>query len=628
MRALRTASMITALLIAASFHQARSAANLFRPYEPVVVVANQLPLYSGAPIQEIFVYGYVNGSWKQLAFQIDEKKNGSFLNSGNNILDGSDEICFMAVDMGDSAADHQWIADAASMVHQRYQIKAINISTEPKKVAYAYIYRSSSLTLDPAVTAYMQYVAAPPGAANDTIKARGYVLGHNTNAIADHLSLRNGTGKSADLLDRWKIRYSGMFFGNPTLIYDDTEDTALTDSVLTHKSGRIRTFRRIDFSCRLRTFSISPLSQYSIFYPYHVTTTMMQDTLKQVYGIDTLRQSFDLSDKAKNAKFYNRFNSNITIDGASDAVIKTFSDIELNWQLIQGSVGSVVSYIDSLNIGSVKEIYYRDDNTLTDPHDTGDGASYGDTGTLIANTITKLSGSFRSKQITFFLGGYHTTLPLVDSLVTQRNQPLQLSVSARTYIIPVELASFSGLVAEDVVKLSWQTTSESQNYGFEVQRQMVSGAMWETLAFVKGGGTTNESISYGYEDRPSKSGNYRYRLNQIDFDGSNAYSPVLSITLAAPSQLTLSQNFPNPFNPDTEIRFQIPVGSSRRVVLNVYNLLGQQVKALLHGTFEPGFYRAVWDGTDGNGFTTAGGVYFFSLQTDQERVLRKAIKMQ
>jgi hypothetical protein len=70
-----------------------------------------------------------------------------------------------------------------------------------------------------------------------------------------------------------------------------------------------------------------------------------------------------------------------------------------------------------------------------------------------------------------------------------------------------------------------------------------------------------------------------------------------------PKEFSLNQNFPNPFNPSTQIEYTLPFRS--KVVLKVFNILGQEVRTLVENVREAGSYLATFDGSD-----LASGVYF------------------
>ncbi|HXV12764.1 MAG TPA: PKD domain-containing protein [Candidatus Krumholzibacteria bacterium] len=83
----------------------------------------------------------------------------------------------------------------------------------------------------------------------------------------------------------------------------------------------------------------------------------------------------------------------------------------------------------------------------------------------------------------------------------------------------------------------------------------------------------------------------------------------------APSSFRLYQNHPNPFNPQTSIRFDVPAEAGRvPVTLAIYSVRGERIRTLLHEERAPGIYSVTWDGRDQNGVAVGSGVYFYSLR--------------
>lgn len=176
--------------------------------------------------------------------------------------------------------------------------------------------------------------------------------------------------------------------------------------------------------------------------------------------------------------------------------------------------------------------------------------------------------------------------------------------------LPVELVAFDGLWDGEALVLRWQTASETNNAGFEVQMQDVGMLpTWRSLGFVEGQGTTVEAQQYRYRVPKSSAGAYRFRLKQVDFDGAFAYSPEIELTTEAPHTLALSPAYPNPFNPMTRLSFSI--GSMDRATLVVYDLTGREVARLFDAVAEAGKTHAVT--FDGQGL--ASGVYQAVLHT-------------
>lgn len=80
-----------------------------------------------------------------------------------------------------------------------------------------------------------------------------------------------------------------------------------------------------------------------------------------------------------------------------------------------------------------------------------------------------------------------------------------------------------------------------------------------------------------------------------------------------PKVFTLTQNFPNPFNPTTKIIFEVPAGWTKPVTLQIFNVQGHLVKTLVEGKAAPGAHTMVWDGKDAAGEPVASGIYFYKI---------------
>jgi flagellar hook assembly protein FlgD len=81
-------------------------------------------------------------------------------------------------------------------------------------------------------------------------------------------------------------------------------------------------------------------------------------------------------------------------------------------------------------------------------------------------------------------------------------------------------------------------------------------------------------------------------------------------------------SFPNPFNPTTNISFNLP--RATEVEINIYNIRGQRVKNVVNGFMNTGNHVVSWDGVDNNGRSTSSGIYFVSVKANGfDRVVRK-----
>lgn len=184
--------------------------------------------------------------------------------------------------------------------------------------------------------------------------------------------------------------------------------------------------------------------------------------------------------------------------------------------------------------------------------------------------------------------------------------------------LPVELTAFNILNKNSEAILSWETASEINNYGFEINRGTDFNNL-KKIGFVEGEGTTNKKQSYTFNDKNLNNETYYYQLKQIDFNGSDNILAQTSIEInSIPGEFLLSQNFPNPFNPTTSIQYII--GSKQFVSLNIYDVLGREVKTLVNEVKQPGEYNVTFDATD-----LASGLYIYTLKARDFILSKKMI---
>ncbi len=212
--------------------------------------------------------------------------------------------------------------------------------------------------------------------------------------------------------------------------------------------------------------------------------------------------------------------------------------------------------------------------------------------------------------------------PSKDQRGTSRQNNADIGAFEFIGMLPVQLSSFSAQVRNDNVFLQWNTASETDNHGFEIQRN--TGNKWENIGFIFGAGTTSAPRFYAYTDPiPRNAERVNYRLKQIDRNGSFEYSKeiVLQMKNAGLRSPELTSIYPNPFNPLAAISYSLPAESP--VTLVVYDMKGKPVCTLVDQSQMPGTHTIEFDGSDlpsGNYLVklTAG-----STSTTKQMVLSK-----
>lgn len=185
--------------------------------------------------------------------------------------------------------------------------------------------------------------------------------------------------------------------------------------------------------------------------------------------------------------------------------------------------------------------------------------------------------------------------------------------------LPVELISFSASIeVSNTPILEWATATESENYGFRIERKQ-NDSDWKYLGFIAGKGYSTERISYTFNDPTATlAGKYFYKLTQIDYDGQETAFPSIEVTILPPNKTELKGNFPNPFNPITTISYQ--VASNGKVKIQVYDVIGRLVQTLVNEQQMAGTYKVNFDAS-----RLASGVYLIKMDSDARVFVRKML---
>ncbi len=192
----------------------------------------------------------------------------------------------------------------------------------------------------------------------------------------------------------------------------------------------------------------------------------------------------------------------------------------------------------------------------------------------------------------------------------------------------VEISTFTANSEDGVVVLTWRTAFEQDNAGFHVERAAVGSADFAQVneTMITGNGDTPGQ--YSYTDRTAEGGaTYDYRLVAIDLYGArDVFGPIqVQVTLAAPKELALGQNRPNPFNPTTTITFALP--EAERVALRIYDAQGQLVRTLVNGEMSASEHAVEWDGKDDRGTQVGSGIYIYRLELGSTVLQNKMVLM-
>ena len=190
------------------------------------------------------------------------------------------------------------------------------------------------------------------------------------------------------------------------------------------------------------------------------------------------------------------------------------------------------------------------------------------------------------------------------------------------YFAPVSGISYN--VADSVLNLIWNPPSEPEFplMHYEIYRRINAGAF--ALA-----GITNLPV---YAETLEELGtDYYFYVVCVYSEGSSVPSEILHFNyitnnedpLHPPLVTKLLNNYPNPFNPETNIRFTLQETAPAK--LYVYNIKGQLVKKLIDEILPSGMHQIVWNGKDSNNRNVASGMYFYILESKNYSCMKKML---
>ena len=199
--------------------------------------------------------------------------------------------------------------------------------------------------------------------------------------------------------------------------------------------------------------------------------------------------------------------------------------------------------------------------------------------------------------------------------------------------LPVELTSFTADNSRaGEITLNWVTESEIENLGFILERGAESEdgttAEWTEIASyitdeaLRGQGSVTYRTEYTYTDKSVEPGvTYDYRLADVSYAGEKVYHAlnVLGVEVSElPRQFALLPAYPNPFNPETVIRYQLSADSD--VSLQIYDVKGQMIERLVNKPQKLGYYSLNWKPSN-----LPSGVYFCKLTIGDRASTQKLI---
>jgi hypothetical protein len=181
----------------------------------------------------------------------------------------------------------------------------------------------------------------------------------------------------------------------------------------------------------------------------------------------------------------------------------------------------------------------------------------------------------------------------------------------RQIMTPVQTLSLVGQAVDgDVVEIRWRT--EAIPTWFSAVRSEGVDGEWESLGQWTAAELSTGDGTYVLRDRVPAKGEWHYRIEGLDGQGQVQLTGQVTVNVGAPVAFRLHPARPNPFNPRTQIRLDLP--ASTVCDLRVLDVSGRTVRRLLSGRQKAGTHDLVWDGRNDRGLEVGSGIYFLRAE--------------
>ena len=256
--------------------------------------------------------------------------------------------------------------------------------------------------------------------------------------------------------------------------------------------------------------------------------------------------------------------------------------------------------------------------------------------TIVQGVVTLTNGQGNVANVVIHFGD-HTVSPNADGQYS-------LEIPAGTYEVTASLAGYESYVAHNVQVTAGETTT--LNISLVQSPTIVQGV----VTLVNGqGNVANVVIHFGdHTVSPNAAGQYSLEIPagtyevtaslegydsfvahnvQVTAGETTTLNISLTYTVATDDPVipvkSMITNFPNPFNPSTVIRYDLP--ESEIVHINIYNAKGQKVNTLVNEFKNAGHHSIMWNGLDANGKTVTSGIYYSVLKTTKATITNKML---